>query len=137
MGTIREVQQMVTRNLSPFKSHWLWDSILISYCKNSHLSQKNFRGVKIFHLLFGAIRLLEYILLIIEQIAWVSRWFVLKNTYCQNVFVTESHGVYYFTTFVSSPVPLQGKTGHYIELCWHDTIDEWYCLLIQFVTFWK
>ena len=31
--------------------------------------QKNFRGVKIFHLLFGAIHLLEYILLIMEQIA--------------------------------------------------------------------
>ena len=30
---------------------------------------KNFRGVKIFHLLFVAIRLLEYILLIKEQIA--------------------------------------------------------------------
>ena len=30
-------------------------------------------------MLFGAIRLLEYILLIIEQIAWVSRWFELKK----------------------------------------------------------
>ena len=30
-------------------------------------------------MLFGAIRLLEYILLIMEQIAWVSRWFVLKK----------------------------------------------------------
>ena len=30
-----------------------------------------------------------------------------KKIYCQNVFVTESHGVYYFTTFVSSPVLLQ------------------------------
>ena len=38
-------------------------------------------------MLFGAIRLLEYILLIIDQIAWVSRWFVLKKIYCQNVFV--------------------------------------------------
>ena len=28
-----------------------------------------------------------------------------------------THGVYYFTTFV--------------QLCLHDTIDEWYCLLIQ------
>ena len=86
---------------------------------------KNFRGVKIFHLLFGAIRLLEYILLIMEQIVWVSRWFVLKTIYCENVFVTESHGVYYFTTFVvSSPVPLLGKTGHYIwsDLNYVDTI---------------
>ena len=46
-----------------------------------------------------------------EQIAWVSRWFVLKKKYCQNVFATESRGVYYFTTFVASPVPLQGKTA--------------------------
>ena len=48
-------------------------------------SRKNL--VNIFHLLFGAIRLLEYILLIMEQIARVLRWFVLKKIYCQNVFV--------------------------------------------------
>ena len=60
---------------------------------NSYV-QKNFRGVKKFHLLFGAVRLLEYILLIMEQMAWVSRWFVLKKRYCQNVLLrslTESN----------------------------------------------
>ena len=51
---------------------------------------------------------------------------------------TESHGVYYFSTFVvSSPVPLQSKTGHYIwsDLNYVDTIQSmngvvcWYNLL--------
>ena len=97
-----------------------WHSILLpctAWCRDM---QCNFRGVKNLHLLFGAIRLLEYVLLIMEQIAWVSRWFVLKKIYCQNDFV---HGVYYFTTSV--------------QLCWHDIIDEWYRLLIQFVMFRK
>ena len=40
--------------------------------------QKNFRGVKIFHLLLGAIRLQEYILFVKEQISRVSRWCVQK-----------------------------------------------------------
>ena len=50
-----------------------------------------------------------------------------KKIYCKNVFVTVSHGVYYFTTFVvSPPVPLQGKTGHYIwsDLNYVDTIQS-------------
>ena len=55
-------------------------------------------------------------------------------------FVT--HGVYYFTTFViSSPVLLRRQDWalhlNWSELCWHDTIDEWYRLLIQFVMFRK
>ena len=43
---------------------------------------------------------------------------ILSKCFC---FVT--HGAYYFTTFV--------------QLCWHDTIDDWYSLLIQFVMFRK
>ena len=43
--------------------------------------QKNFRGVKNFHLLLGAIRLLEYILFVKEQITRVSRWCVQKNVF--------------------------------------------------------
>ena len=48
--------------------------VLIRRC-----NQRIVTGIENFHLLFGAIRLLEYILLIMEQIAWVSRWFVLKK----------------------------------------------------------
>ena len=62
-------------------------AILLNETNEQLLVEKNFRGIKIFHLLFGAICLLEYFLLIMEQIAWVSRWFVLKKIYCQNVFV--------------------------------------------------
>ena len=64
-------------------------------------------------MLFGAIRLLEYILYIFnngtnslsfEMIRTKKK--ILSKCFC---FVT--HGIYYFTTFV--------------QLCWHDTIDEW------------
>ena len=46
--------------------------------------------------------------------------------FCQNVFVTHRdveycYTMYYFTTFV--------------QLCWHDAIDECYRSLIQFVIF--
>ena len=46
---------------------------------NSYCYRKTLEGVKNFHLLFGAIHLLEYILLINGQVAWVSRWFILKK----------------------------------------------------------
>ena len=77
----------------------------------------------------GPIRLLEHILLITKQISWVSRWRLLKK-YFVKMFLGHklSHrnnkyccGIYFFTTFV--------------QLCWHDAIDEWYRLLIQFVMF--
>ena len=93
------------------------------------------------YLLFGAIRLLEYILLIMEQIAWVSIWFIRKKNILSKCFCFITHGVYYFTTFaVSSPVTqcrCKGKTGHYIwsDLNYVDTIQSingivcWYNLL--------
>ena len=55
--------------------------------------------------------MLKYILLIMEQTAWVSRWFVLKK-YIVKMFSVVVHGIYYFTTFV--------------QLFCHDAIDEWY-----------
>ena len=55
-------------------------------------------------MLFGAIRLLEYILLKMEQIAWVSRWFVLKETILSNVFVSRS---LLLDNVCFVPVPLQ------------------------------
>ena len=51
------------------------------------LVYKNFRGVNIFHVFLGAIRLLEYILLIKEQISRVSRWCVLKNHFIKNILI--------------------------------------------------
>ena len=74
-------------------------------------------------MLFGAIRLLDYILLIKEQIAWVARRFVLKKYIDKMVLFVIVHVIYYFTTF--------------LKLCRHDAIDEWYRLLIQSVMFGK
>ena len=70
-------------------------------------------------MLFRAIRLLEYILLIMEQIAGVSRWFVLKKIYCQNVFVLS------FTEFIT----LQ-RLCNYVDMiqsmngivCWYNLL---------------
>ena len=61
-----------------------------------------------------------------------------ENNIFSKCFCFLTHGVYYFTTLVvSSPVPLQGKTGHYIwsDLNFVDTIQSmngiicWYNLL--------
>ena len=94
----------------------------------------NFSGVKIFHLLFGAIGLFEYIFLIMEQLAWVSRWFVLKKIYCQNAFVKQSHRVYYFTTFVvSSPVLLLTSRLTVVS-DGSDDSTRWLTVLLSFVS---
>ena len=70
-------------------------------------------------MLFGAILLLEYILLIMEHIAWVSRWFVLKNIYCQNVFVSS------LTEFIT----LQRLYNYVAMIQYMNGIVCWYNLL--------
>ena len=64
---------------------------------NSYWYRKT-RGVKKFHL-FGAICLLEYILLIKEQIARVSRLFVLKN-YIVKIFLVRNRSRNLFLYYV-------------------------------------
>ena len=89
-------------------------------------------------MLFGAIRLLEYISLIMEQIAWVSRWFILKKIYCQNIFVSSLTESITLQRLLFCPqCRCKGKTGHYIwsDLNYVDTIQSmnsivcWYNLL--------
>ena len=61
-------------------------------------------------MLFGAIRLLEYILLIMEHIDWVSRWFVLKKNILSKCFcygVSRSLLLYNVCCFVPSAVERQ------------------------------
>ena len=102
-----------------FRLTWNKPLVTIDDIANEWLQVlKNFRGVKIFHLLFGAIRLLEYILLIMEQIVWVSRWFVLKK-YIVKMILFRNHSRNFLLYYVCSAD------------CWHDSIDEWYRLLIQ------
>ena len=62
---------------------------------------------------------MEYIFLIMEQIAWVSRWFLLKKIYCQNVFVsalTESSTLQ--RSLFRSQCRCKGKTGWALHLIW-------------------
>ena len=91
------------------------------------LVYNHFRGVKNFHLLFGAIRLLEYILLIVEQIAWVSRWFVLKKIYCQNVFVpllTEFITLQRLHNYVDMIQSMNGIVCWYNLLCFENNMTK-------------
>ena len=100
--------------------------IVVVKTTNSYV-YKNFRGVKNVHLLFGAIRLLENILLIMEQIAWVSRWFVLKKIYCQNVFVsslTESITLQRLYNSVDMIQPMNGTVCWYNFLCFENNMTK-------------
>ena len=76
-----------------------WWVVTATPCRMLHqrmsLVQNKFRAVKKFHLLFGAIWLLEYILLMKEQIARVSRWFVVKKKHIVKIFLVV-HGIYTF-----------------------------------------
>ena len=54
-------------------------------------------------MLFGAIRLLEYILLIKEHIAWVSKWFVLKK-YIVNIFLVRNRSRNLLLYYVFTPM---------------------------------
>ena len=73
-----------------------------------------------------------------EQIAWVSRWFVLKKIYCQNVFVSSlTESITLHRLLFRPQCRCKGKTGHYIwsDLNYVDTIQSmngivcWYNLL--------
>ena len=78
-------------------------------------------------MLFGAICLLEYILLIMEQIAWVSRWFVLKKIYCQNVFVqslTEFITLQHLYNYVDMIQSMNGIVCWYNLLCFENNMTE-------------
>ena len=89
-------------------------------------------------MLFGAIRLLEYILLIMEQIAWVSRWFVLKKNISSKCFcygISQSLLICNVCCFVPSAVARQDCMGTTSDLIHVDTIQSmngivcWYNLL--------
>ena len=67
--------------------------------------------------------MLEYILLIMEQIVWVSWWFVL-NKYIVKMFLFSNRSWNLLLYYVFTSM-----------LTW--CIDEWYRLLIQFVRFLK
>ena len=78
-------------------------------------------------MLIGAIRLLEYILLIMEQIAWVSRWFVLKKIYCQNVFVpslTEFITLQRSYNYVDMIQSMNGIVCWYNLLCFENNMPK-------------
>ena len=94
---------------------------------NSYWYRKFFRGVKIFHLSFGGTRLLEYILLIMEQIAWASRWFILKKIYCQNVFVsslTEFITLQRLYNYVDMVQSMNGIVCWYNLLCFKNNMTK-------------
>ena len=85
------------------------------------------------YLLFGAIRLLEYILLIMEQIVWVSRWFVLKKIYCQNVFVpslTEFITFQLLYNYVDMIQSMHGIVCWYNLLCFENNMTKKINLMI-------
>ena len=78
-------------------------------------------------MLFGAIRLLEYILLIMEQIARVSRWFVLKKLYCQNAFVpslTEFITLQRLYNYVDTIQSMNGIVCWYNLLCFENNMTK-------------
>ena len=70
-------------------------------------------------MLFGAICLLEYILLIMAQIAWVSRWFIPKNIYCQNVFVPSLTEFITFQRLYNYVYMIQSMNG---IVCWYNLL---------------
>ena len=78
-------------------------------------------------MLFVATRLLEYILLIMEQIAWVSRWYMLKKIYCPNVFVpslTEFITLQRLYNYVDMILSMNGIVCWYNLLCFENNMTK-------------
>ena len=77
-------------------------------------------------MLFGAIRLLEYILLIMEQIAWVSRSFIQKKIYCPFFFasLTELITVQRLHNYVDRIQSMNGIVCWYNLLCFENNMKK-------------
>ena len=100
IGILNDIFFFERRSSPCFSRSFVYQNLII-IPRNSYWYRKTKEGLKVFRL-FGAISLLEYILLIKEQIARVSRWFLLKKYIVKMFLFSNRSRNLFFTAFTAS-----------------------------------